>query len=70
MATTQEKQTLMDDTRAVSFTHIERLYLQRSIDIHITQTRRSMAKEASPEVKAIRQNDIDFLETCKKRLGA
>lgn len=71
MANQSEKQTILtDDTRAVSFTHVERLYLQRAIDILITQLNRSSAKETSPEVKQIRQNEIAMLQSTRNRLGA
>lgn len=71
MATQTEKQSsLTDDTRAVSFSHVERLYLQRAIDILVTQLNRSAAKETSPDVKVIRQNEVSLLQSCKNRLGA
>lgn len=67
---TKDMSTLVDDTRAVSFTHVERLYLQRSIDMLISALDRSAKKETSADVVNFRQTEIDSLRDMRKRLGA
>lgn len=63
-------ETLIDDTRAVSFTFVERLYLQRAIDILVKQLQSSTKKETAAEIIIFREKEIEQLTSIRKRLGA
>jgi len=63
-------ETLIEDTRAVSFSHVERLYLQRAIDVLAKQLESSAKKEMSPDVQQFREKELDQLRDMRKRLGA
>lgn len=61
---------LVDDTRSISFSHVERLYVQRSIDMLIASLQRSVKSETSSDVVVFREREIDALRDVRKRMGA
>jgi len=70
MATSQQT-SLAPDTTSVSLTHVERLYLQRSLDLQISALDRSIKKELpGSDFVAMREKEINMLRDLKQRLGA
>ena len=62
---------LVPDTTSVSMSHVERLYVQRSLDLQITALERSIKKEiAGSDFVLMREREIAMLRELRARLGA
>lgn len=66
---TKSESLLGPDDRAVSFSHVERLYLQRAIDVLTKQLENSAKKETSADIVEFRNKELDQLRDMKKRLN-
>lgn len=69
MATAAEK--LVSDTRSVSITHIESLYIRRALDMLVASNERLIKKEMpGSEVIRLRSEENDMLRKLNLRFGA
>lgn len=68
MATEQQK-SLASDTTAVSLSHVERLYVQRGLDLLVSANDRLVKKETDPEFVALRERETNMLRALRARFG-
>lgn len=70
MATENQKSLVNGDTTAVSLTHIERLYVQRGLDLIINANERSAKKEIpGSEFVRLREEETASIRALRSRFG-
>lgn len=69
MATSAQKSLVADaDVSAVSLSHVERLYVQRAIDLLAASLERAAKKEMpGSEIQRIRTDEVNMLNALKVR---
>lgn len=69
MATEQQK-ALATDVAAVSLSHVERLYVQRGLDLLVSANDRLVKKETDPQFVQMREKETAMLRDLRSRFGA